>query len=30
MQIVSGSIGREKVHYKAIPQKEIEHSIRQL
>ena len=30
MQIVSGSIGREKVHYKAIPQKEIEPSIEQL
>ena len=30
MQIVSGAIGREKVHYKAIPQKEIEPSIKQL
>jgi len=30
MQIVSGSIGREKVHYKAIPQKEIENSMQQL
>jgi len=30
MQIVSGSIGGEKVHYQAIPQKEIEPSIQQL
>jgi Fic family protein len=30
MQIVSGSIGREKVHYQAIPQKEIEPSMREL
>jgi len=30
MQIVSGSIGREKVHYQAIPQKEIEPSIKEL
>jgi Fic family protein len=30
MQIVSGSIGREKVHYQAIPQKEIEPSMQQL
>jgi Fic family protein len=30
MQIVSGSIGREKIHYVAIPQKQIESSIREL
>jgi Fic family protein len=30
MQIVSGSIGRERVHYQAIPQREIESSIKQL
>jgi len=30
MQIVSGSIGREKVHYQAIPQNKIEPSMRQL
>ena len=30
MQIVSGSIGRETVHYQAIPRKEIESSMQQL
>lgn len=30
MQIVSGSIGKEKVHYVAIPQKQIEPSIKEL
>jgi len=30
MQIVSGSIGREKVHYQAIPQKEIASSMQKL
>ena len=30
MQIVSGSIGKEKVHYVAIPHKQIETSIQQL
>jgi Fic family protein len=30
MQIVSGSIGREKIHYVAIPQKQIESSTREL
>lgn len=30
MQIVSGSIGKEKVHYVAIPQKHIEPSIKEL
>ena len=30
MQIVSGSIGKEKVHYQAIPQKKIEPTIHQL
>ena len=30
MQIVSGSIGREKVHYQAIPQKDIQLSIEEL
>jgi Fic family protein len=30
MQIVSGSIGRERVHYQAIPQREIESSTKQL
>jgi len=30
MQIVSGSIGREKVHYVAIPQKQIQSSIEEL
>jgi len=30
MQIVSGSIGREKVHYVAMPQKQIESSMQEL
>jgi len=30
MQIVSGSIGREKVHYQAVPQKKIEPLMQQL
>ena len=30
MQIVSGSIGREKVHYQAMPQKKIEPSMQEL
>ena len=30
MQIVSGSIGREKVHYQAVPQKKIESLMEQL
>ena len=30
MQIVSGAIGREKIHYQAIPKKEIEPSMQQL